>query len=1392
MKLKLRDGAKPSYTPEWNVPYALREKVDKELDYLKAAGIISKSITSDWGLPLVIHTRCFYPLSKLFRKNQKFYWNKEHEHAFLKFKEEISSDRVLVPFDPELPVTPSSNSVPNSYPWNLSSSTPVNQAWRYPQNAYPSPPPPRSTWNRNTDCNVTWPYANAPVLPGNGPPTNNLNICPPPPSAVNLSVPPPTFPNRLAPSGISPGLPYTPPVVPPPRTFSVPPPVLHVPPPSVPPPAILQENSLHSRAPISIDSNVSSSTVPKKDADLLSSSATSQYLVKLDEQTCLNIKQDRCEPKSSTDQVSGSLIKHKEESYANLKHKNVKSSDSDKTSCSKKKCKEDTRSENHKDNSKDLKKRKRDSSILSRKEKLDSKREIETSSGDKRSSKYSEKPKERSKSCYSRSPSPFRRRHSKSRSYSKERSYSHRSSVDRRGYESRDRSKRHSTRDRSFSRSRKSRSPSTCYYVSDRKRRRSYSRDRRVSRSHSRRRSIERQRDLNEKRRSRCRSSRSASKTPVSCKRTKVEASKSKKSSSKIQKSNSKTKDATKGVPVHSPSVSKEEKVIKEDRKGIKKDVSVEKTRFHTTTKSEKCSTSSEVLNTESNISGKCIQDIERNMQKDDISKDETDESNKLSDLSCVKNDENLELKKLSRSSSPKLSTCIKLKETHEMSNCITDFKLEVCEKSSVSLMHSPSKHERNSVSRATACSKDKLDKNEKPKRDSSKTPVKKCGTKVKNRTSDLKSSSQKRCSSEKTPDSKDKKVRKSDSRKRSIHSRSRDLSPYHSNRRRRSISRSRERSRYRSESRNREDSKKREVKYSPSSPRFRRERSEVDNRCRSRDRVLSRRRLRSREREATPDNQPSLSTEASKWIKSSSSELYYSRIEEDPKEVVATDALKELHNKFRYELVERAARVRAGKPKYDPPVRKTKLRNHKPKELQCDDDSSSSSEKSSSSEEEDTSLEELEKKRQHPDRLHTELWFNDPKEMNDGPLCRCSMKASRSGIRHGIYVGEEHLPSCDPYRNNSKSLYHYKIAMTPVTNFLTKSPTIIEHEGEKYVFEGFSMFSHKPLPKLPNCKVIRFNYEYTILYVEEEMPTNFTVAGLELFNGFLLQEVLELIDLEWKAHNDPDGCPQFHFMPRFAKISKEEGKELLSLNVIMEYLLNSNKILIDEENLAEILSYSNKKWQDLADEVKGMIVTCPGMKPSSIRVDQLDREHIDSHSESTFPVIVHFGVRPPQLSYAGNPQYQKAWRDYVKYRHLLANKPKVRYADRHKLMQKETRLQEMRMENDLKRDVTVVISSKGFYKTGIMSDVVQHAMLLPVLVCHLRFHASLNKLEENIGYKFIDRYLLQLALTHPSYRENFGTNPDHARNSLTNCGLRQPQYGDRRIHYMNTRKRGT
>jgi len=40
--------------------------------------------------------------------------------------------------------------------------------------------------------------------------------------------------------------------------------------------------------------------------------------------------------------------------------------------------------------------------------------------------------------------------------------------------------------------------------------------------------------------------------------------------------------------------------------------------------------------------------------------------------------------------------------------------------------------------------------------------------------------------------------------------------------------------------------------------------------------------------------------------------------------------------------------------------------------------------------------------------------------------------------------------------------------------------------------------------------------------------------------------------------------------------------------------------------------------------------------RPCSVRIDQLDREQKDPNI-ITFPKIVHFGVRPAQLSYAGD-----------------------------------------------------------------------------------------------------------------------------------------------------------
>lgn len=57
--------------------------------------------------------------------------------------------------------------------------------------------------------------------------------------------------------------------------------------------------------------------------------------------------------------------------------------------------------------------------------------------------------------------------------------------------------------------------------------------------------------------------------------------------------------------------------------------------------------------------------------------------------------------------------------------------------------------------------------------------------------------------------------------------------------------------------------------------------------------------------------------------------------------------------------------------------------------------------------------------------------------QLNDGPFCRCSRRARKFGIRHNIYNGENTLPKCDLYSNNADKLYHYRITISPPTNFL-------------------------------------------------------------------------------------------------------------------------------------------------------------------------------------------------------------------------------------------------------------------------------------------------------------------------------------------------------------------
>ena len=143
---------------------------------------------------------------------------------------------------------------------------------------------------------------------------------------------------------------------------------------------------------------------------------------------------------------------------------------------------------------------------------------------------------------------------------------------------------------------------------------------------------------------------------------------------------------------------------------------------------------------------------------------------------------------------------------------------------------------------------------------------------------------------------------------------------------------------------------------------------------------------------------------------------------------------------------------------------------------------------------------------------------------------------------------------------------YFCRVTISPPTNFLIKNPTIIHHDEHEFIFEGFSMFTVDKIPDLPVCKVVRFNIEYNILYFEEKMPENFTLGELDLFHQYFFYELLELWD--WSV----DG--RFYFMPRwfqstafnntcndlcrFVRDLSENGKEILSMNEVVSYMLRS------------------------------------------------------------------------------------------------------------------------------------------------------------------------------------------------------------------------------------------
>lgn len=116
--------------------HVISEKgLSKSLDKIKAIQEISRPTNVDevrkfLGMMMYYSkfikdaSHMLYPLNRLLRNNVRFHWSADCEAAFIKAKTEIASDRILIPFNPDLPVTLATDASPYGISGVLSHSLP--------------------------------------------------------------------------------------------------------------------------------------------------------------------------------------------------------------------------------------------------------------------------------------------------------------------------------------------------------------------------------------------------------------------------------------------------------------------------------------------------------------------------------------------------------------------------------------------------------------------------------------------------------------------------------------------------------------------------------------------------------------------------------------------------------------------------------------------------------------------------------------------------------------------------------------------------------------------------------------------------------------------------------------------------------------------------------------------------------------------------------------------------------------------------------------------------------------------------------------------------------------------------------------------------------------------
>ncbi|KAI3379488.1 hypothetical protein SNEBB_005443 [Seison nebaliae] len=490
----------------------------------------------------------------------------------------------------------------------------------------------------------------------------------------------------------------------------------------------------------------------------------------------------------------------------------------------------------------------------------------------------------------------------------------------------------------------------------------------------------------------------------------------------------------------------------------------------------------------------------------------------------------------------------------------------------------------------------------------------------------------------------------------------------------------------------------------------------------------------------------------------------------------------------------------------------------------------------------------ELERKRSHRRMLNRELWFNEPKRGMDGIACKCSKDNRQFGIRHQIYRGEN-ATKCEGEKN-----YFYKVLLSSkddsaLENFQGKKQnTQIKLGGKTFEFDSFIIKSEIVMDNFPPLQMMIFAFIYTIkLERVNEMDESIIRKSMSsskllfLWNKWLFHDVLNLFDFQFIFQDNSflEIMPLFidrysrtildslQIVSHFYRMSLEplfeedEKPQSLTISTIaptsckqrrMENEMEEGEILSDDgeddDYYKEIQRIRRKKKLRELNIPKGELIQFPGYLPGAIRLDQLDDEDIDDNSRHSSTMkhkekyrnehilFVHFSRRPSVLQLLKDPKYSKLSKELKKQKCIISQQQRrLTVNERLLISEKVDELNQLSQNRESNETVAVFHLPNQSFRTGIFPDLSIFSLFIPHVIEHCRYHKSLYELEKSLNYQFVDRSLLQLALTHSSgnqlFQSNLLPNSDHLFVTLNHIRSRSLRYGDERRLQRLVRKKG-